>query len=83
MMNKELKLYLKNNLSKPSPTFKFSDEDNKKFLNKLHYYTKLPQILEPEKKYSKIDIIKEVVIKIKQTPINELPKKIIKKLKKG
>jgi predicted nucleotide-binding protein (sugar kinase/HSP70/actin superfamily) len=49
----------------------------------LHYYTKLPQILEPEKKYSKVDIVKEIITKIKQTPINELPKKIIKKLKRG
>jgi hypothetical protein len=59
------------------------DEDNKKFFDRLHYYTKLPQILEPEKEYSRIDILKDIITKIKQTPINELPKKIIKKLKRG
>jgi len=59
-----------------------NDEDNKLFLDKLHYYTKLPQILEPEKKYTILDTIKEILNKIKQTPINELPNKTIKFIKR-
>jgi intein/homing endonuclease len=60
----------------------FKDNPYYKLVGLNNYYTKLPQILEPEKEYSKIDIIKEVISKIKQTPIRELPKKIIKKLKR-
>lgn len=61
------------------------EKDNKKFLDKLHFYTKIPQILEVKKSNPFItffSIVEEIKIKIKMTPINELPQKSIGFLKK-
>jgi hypothetical protein len=57
------------------------ESDKKKFLDKLHYYTKLPQVLDLKSESDLIRIFKETIPKIKATPINKLPKKIINFLK--
>ena len=59
-----------------------NDEDNKLFLDKLHYYTKLPQVLEVGKKNDLSMILSEIKTKLQQTPLKELPKKTIKFIKR-
>jgi len=54
----------------------------KEFLNKLHFYTKLPEVLEAQKRKNYLAILKEIISKIKQTPIKELPKKIMKNIRR-
>jgi hypothetical protein len=58
------------------------DSDNKKILDKLHFYTSFPKDLTAKKKNDFIALIKEIIIKVKATPINELPSKIVKFIKK-
>jgi hypothetical protein len=61
---------------------KLEESNDRNFLDKLYFYTKLPQTLEIKKKNSKIDTIKDIYLKVKQTPLNELFKKILKNIKR-
>jgi hypothetical protein len=58
------------------------DKDNKRFIDKLHYYTALPRDLTLKKKNDLLFLFKEIIQKIKVTPLNELPQKSIKFIKK-
>jgi len=56
--------------------------DNKKFLDKLHFYTAIPKDLNSKKKNDFFYLLKEIIAKIKVTPISELPIKGINFIKK-
>jgi hypothetical protein len=58
------------------------DSDNKIFLDKLHFYTSFSKDLTPNKKNDYSDLLKEIIVKVKATPLKELPKKAIRFIKK-
>jgi len=58
------------------------DSDNKRFLEKLHFYTAIPKDLSVKKKNEFLNVVKETILKVKATSLDDLPKKTISFVKK-